>query len=167
IAVRSRTAGLALGTVIGLILGLLTIDTALSTRPYVSTTFALDRAAEDLYLNAHMDDYPIMQYLEFNAPPNAVVYDWDSRPRGYHIPRPYVYGRLVPKYSGVSPNPEEWHARLKELGITHVLVHNREVFAPGYPAGYDPDRDIFQALAARYFGPALTTASNFALYELR
>ncbi|MDQ3927900.1 MAG: DUF1420 family protein, partial [Chloroflexota bacterium] len=62
IAIRSRTDGLALGSVIGLILTLLTIDTALSTRPYVSTTFALDRAAEDLYLNAHMDDYPIMQY---------------------------------------------------------------------------------------------------------
>ncbi|HET6262087.1 MAG TPA: hypothetical protein VFG99_07590, partial [Chloroflexia bacterium] len=91
----------------------------------------------------------------------------DSRPRGYRIPRPYVYGRLVPEYSGVSPNPDEWHARLKELGITHVLVHNREVFAPGYPPGYDPDRETFQALATRYLGPPLITEGTYALYELR
>ncbi|MDQ5825873.1 MAG: hypothetical protein M3441_16895 [Chloroflexota bacterium] len=167
IAVRSRVAALALGSVVALVLTLVTLDTTLSTRPFLATTFALDPAAEQRYLEAHMDDYPIMQYLAAHTPPNAVVYDWDSRPRGYRIPRPYVYGRLVPKYSGVSPNPDEWHARLKELGITHVLVHNRQVFAPGYPPGYDPDRETFQALAARYLGPPLITAGNFTLYELR
>ncbi|MEA2574913.1 MAG: hypothetical protein QOH93_2211 [Chloroflexia bacterium] len=167
LAVRSRIGALALGSVVALTLTLLTLDTTLSTRPFLSTTFALDRAAEDRYLDAHMDDYPIMQYLAVNAPSDSVVYDWDSRPRGYRIPHPYIYGRLVPKYSGVSPNPDEWHARLKALGITHVLVHNRDVFAPGYPPGYDPDREIFQALANRYFGPPLVTSGNFTLYELR
>jgi hypothetical protein len=167
IAVRSRIAAFVLGAVVALSLTLVTLDTTLSTRPFLPTSVALDHTSEDRYLEAHMDDNPIMQYIATNTPPNAVIYDWDSRPRGYRIPRPYVYGRLVPKYSGVSPNPGEWHARLKQLGITHVLVHNREVFAPGYPPGYDPDREIFQALAARYFGPPLITAANFALYELR
>lgn len=167
ISVRSRKAALALGAVVALSLALVTLDTALSTRPYLSTTFALDRAAEDRYLEAHMGDYPIMQYIGMHTPPNAVIYDWDSRPRGYRIPRAYVYGRLVPKYSGVSPDPDEWHARLKELGITHVLAHYREVFAPGYPPGYDPDRDVFQALSDRYLGPPLITSGNFTLRELR
>jgi hypothetical protein len=167
IAVRSRIAAFALGAVVALSLTLITLDTTLSTRPFLPTTLALDRTAEARYLEAHMDDNPIMRYIATNTPPNAVIYDWDSRPRGYRIPRPYVYGRLVPKYSGVSPNPDEWHARLKQLGITHVLVHDREVFAPGYPPGYDPDRETFQALATRYFGPPLITAGNFTLYGLR
>ncbi|HEX8219833.1 MAG TPA: DUF1420 family protein [Chloroflexia bacterium] len=167
IAVRSRSATLVLGTVVAISLTLVTLDTTLSARPFLPTTLALDRFEEELYLQDHMDDYPIMQYIDFATPPNALIYDWDSRPRGYRIPRPYVYGRLVPKYTGVSPNPDEWHARLKALGVTHVLVHNREVFAPGYSPGYDPDRDTFQALATRYLGPPLTTEGPFALYELR
>lgn len=167
IAVRSRVAAVALGTVVALSLTLVTLDTVLSTRYSAPTTFALDRTAEDRYLAAYMPDYPIVSYISTNTPPNATIYVWDSRPRGYRIPRPYVYGRLVPAYSGVSPNPDEWHARLKDLGITHVLVHNRPQFAPGYPPGFDPDREIFQALADRYFGPPLITEGNFALFELR
>lgn len=171
IAARARIAQTALAAVVAVTLTLHAAESLLSTGPYLSTTFALDKAAETAYLQAHMEDYPIVRYIADKTPANAVIYVWDSRPRGYRIPRPYVYGRLVPKYSGMSQNPDEWHARLKELGVTHVLLHNRGIIAPGYAPGYDPDRQTEQALGAKYYGPPLITTNtpgdDYALYELK
>lgn len=171
IASRSRIPRVALTGVVSVTLALLALDTLLSTGPYVAATFAWDRAYESAYLQAHMEDYPIVQYIADKTSPNSVIYVWDSRPRGYRLARPYIYGRLVPKYSGVSNNPDEWRARLKALGVTHVLVHDRTIFAPGYPAGYDPDRQAEQALAAKYYSaPLITTQADggdYMLYELK
>ncbi len=162
-----RPLRLALGAALSLALTVLSLEILLSAGPYLPTAFALDPAQEGCYLQAHMEDYPVVQYIADSTPPDAVIYIWDSIPRGYRVPRPYVYGRLVPAYSGVGADTAAWHARLQQLGITHVLIHNRAVLAPTYPPGYDPDRPLVQALAADYFGPPLIEAGDYTLYKLR
>ncbi|HYP19537.1 MAG TPA: hypothetical protein VEY08_05630, partial [Chloroflexia bacterium] len=73
LAVRARLATFVLGTVVAISLTLVTLDTTLSARPFLPTILSLDRFDEELYLQAHMDDYPIMQYIDFATPPNALI----------------------------------------------------------------------------------------------
>jgi hypothetical protein len=166
-AVRYRQLRLAVTGVTAVALGFLAIQSALSVGPYLPTVFAVDRAAERQYLQAYMQDYPVMQYIADKTPPNATIYVWDGQPRGYYIPRKYVYARLVPLYTGFGSESGQWRARLAELGITHVLVHNRRILAPGQPLDFDPDAPDAQRFAAQYFSPPLFTVGEYALYELR
>jgi len=166
LAWRYRLCRWAIGSVVSATLALLTLESALSTAPYLPTALALDRAAERQYLQTYMEDYPMMEYIRANTPPSARIYVWDGQPRGYYIPRPYVYARLVPLYTNFAGEPQSWRRRLAELGITHVLVHERDILAPGQPPGVDPHREAAQLFARRYFGPPLFRVGTYSLYEL-
>jgi len=152
---------------VGVALGFLVAQSVLSVGTYLPTVLALDRGAETRYLQAYMADSPVVQFIHDNTPQDATIYVWDGQPRGYYIPRRYVYARLVPLYTGFGSDLEGWRARMRELGITHVLVHERDILAPGQLLGADPDRAIGQEFANRYFGQALFTVGDYALYPLR
>lgn len=166
-AARYRQLRWAVGGIVGIALGFLVVQSVLSVGTYLPTALAFDRATESKYLQAYMGDYPMVQYIEKNTPQNAGIYLWDGQPRGYYVPRSYVYARLVPLYTGFGSEPDKWRARMGELGITHVLVHERDMLAPGQPIGQDPARAIGQEFANRYFGQALFTVGDYALYPLR
>jgi hypothetical protein len=148
------------------LLAMLGVQAVVSTGPYLGTTFSLERSAESDYLRQYMEDYPMIRFIEGNTPTNAKVYVWDGQPRGYYIPRDYVYARLVPLYSGFGSEPEAWRERLRELGITHVLVHRRDILAPGQPLGVDPALEVGRRFGQRYFSPPLFRVGNFTIYEL-
>jgi hypothetical protein len=167
LAARARANRWILGSVLAPVLALLAMEPALSAGQFLPTVLALDRGAEREYLRAHMEDQVMMEFIEEQTPPNAVVYVWDSQPRGYRIPRRYVYGRLVPLFSGVGGDIEAWRSRLVELGATHVLYRERNPLAPGQPRDVDPLRDEMQQFRARYFGPMLFEIEPYSLYELR
>jgi hypothetical protein len=154
--------------IVGIALGFLALQGLVSVGPYVPTVLAVDRSAERQYLQAFMQDYPMMQYIAEKMPPDATIYVWDGQPRGYYISRKYVYARLVPLYTGFGGEPGTWRARLAELGITHVLVHNRRILAPGQPLDFDPDESDARTFSALYFiSPPLFIVGEYALYELR
>ncbi len=167
LAERFRTTRPLVGAVVAAALGSIVIVAGLSTRIYLPTVLALSQSAEGSYLAAYMEDYPMIQYIAGHTPPDAKIYLWDGQPRGYYIPRPYVYARLVPLYTGFAAAPDIWRARLRELGITHVLVHGRDMLAPGQPLGADPDAPAEQAFAQKYFGPLLFQVGDYKLYQLR
>jgi hypothetical protein len=158
---------LLLGALIGGLLLLQAVQSATSLGYYLPAAFALDRSAEEQYLAAHTDDYPLISYIEENTPPEAVIYVWDGQPRGYRLPRTYVYARLVPLYTGFGSPPDRWRDRLRELGITHVLTHARDRLAPGQPPGEDPFQEAANQFSERYFGPPLLEAGDYTLYELK
>jgi hypothetical protein len=166
LASRYRLCSWAIGSVVSAILALLTLESAFSTAPYLPAALALDRAAERQFLQSYMEDYPMMEYIRVNTAPSARIYVWDGQPRGYYIPRPYVYARLVPLYTNFAGEPQSWRRRLDEQGITHVLVHERDILAPGQLPGVDPSREAAQLFASRYFGPQLFTVGTYSLYDL-
>jgi hypothetical protein len=170
LAMRHRAMRFA-GAVVVVILTLMSAEATASAGRFLPTVFALDKTAESRYLATYMEDYNMMSYISANLPPNAKIYVWDGQPRGYYMARPYVYARLVPLYTGFASQPAEWRERLRQLGITHILlnrVNSRgEVLAPGQPPGYDPDWQVSQDFARRYFGRALIVVGEYALYELR
>lgn len=155
------------GAITGTLLVWHLIQSAASLPYYLPTVFSLDPNAEQQYLSAYMEDYSMLQYIEQNTTPNAVIYVWDGQPRGYRIPRTYVYARLVPLYTRFGFPPEEWRARLRELGITHILTHDRLQLAPGQPPGDDPFQAEIDQFKAHYFGTELFHVGDYALYELK
>ena len=150
-AMRYRQLRLVVAGIVAVALGFLAVQSVLSLGPYVPTVLAVDRSAEQTYLQTYMQDYPMIKYIGDNTPQTAKIYVWDGQPRGYYIPRDYVYARLVPLYTGFGEEAEKWRARLTELGITHVLVHNRRILAPGQPLDYDPEAPDAQRFASLYF----------------
>ncbi|HYO50725.1 MAG TPA: hypothetical protein VEW94_12815 [Chloroflexia bacterium] len=170
LATRHRAMRYA-GAVVVLMLAVMSTEATAGAGRFLPTVFALDKAAESRYLATYMEDYNMMRYISANLPPDARVYVWDGQPRGYYIARPYVYARLVPLYTGFASEPEEWRERLRQLGITHILLNRvssaGEVLAPGQPPGYDPNWQVSQDFARRYFGRNLTVVGEYALYELK
>ena len=168
VAARFPIARWVLGGIAGVLLSALTLQAAWSAGPYLSTTFSLSRDAEAEYLNKHMEDYPMTGYIAMNTPPNTRIYIWDGQPRGYYIPRDYVYARLVPLYTGFGlPDPQMWRARLGELRITHILVHRRDILAPGQLPGADPALEAGRRFSEQYFSLPLFEVGNYSLYSLR
>jgi hypothetical protein len=159
------------GAVVVIMFSVLAAEATAGAGRFLPTVFALEKTAESRYLETYMEDYDMMRYISSNLPPDASIYVWDGQPRGYYIPRRYVYARLVPLYTGFASEPAEWRERLRQLGITHVLlnrVNSRgEVLAPGQPAGYDPDWQVSRDFARRYFSRALIVVGEYALYELK
>jgi hypothetical protein len=169
LATRHRAMQWA-GAVVLVMLAVISAEATAGAGRFLPTVLALDRTAESRYLATYMEDYNMLLYISANLPPDARVYVWDGQPRGYYIARPYVYARLVPLYTGFASQPAEWRERLKQLGITHILLNRvngrGEVLAPGQPPGYDPDWQVSRDFAQRYFDRALTVVGEYALYEL-
>jgi hypothetical protein len=169
---RARPLRWILGGVVALLLVVVTLDLALSSKYYLPTVLALDPGAERRYLSGHIEEQQVLDYIAMNTPPDAGIYVWDSQPRGYYIPRRYIYARSVPLYTGFGLPSEQWRARLAELGMTYVLAHKRPYLAPGLPPGYDPFQEAEQEFQARYFGRQLIRVpdyqgSEYILYELK
>ena len=164
---RQPILRLLLGALIAGLLLLQVVQSATSLGYYLPATFALDRSAEEQYLAAHTDDHPMMRYIAENTPPEAVIYVWDGQPRGYRLPRSYVYARLVPLYTGFGSPPDQWRDRLRQLGITHVLTHARDRLAPGQPLDEDPFQEAARLFQELYFGPPLFSVGDYALYEIK
>jgi hypothetical protein len=78
-----------------------------------------------------------------------------------------VYARLVPLYSGFGLPPEQWRSRLRDLGITHILTHDRNQLAPGQAAGEDPLAQAEMLFSEQYFGNKLLSVGSYALYEIK
>lgn len=167
LASRAPAEGRIAGGVLAVVLGFLGLQAVWYGALYLPTVLALDKRVEERYLTAYTEDYPVMQYIGANTPMDAVIYVWDGQPRGYRIPRRYVYARLVPLYTGFGGGLEQWRARLGELGVTHVLYHERDFLAPGQPMGVDPGAQVGVEFARRYFGRELFRAGNYALFELK
>ncbi|HYP38883.1 MAG TPA: hypothetical protein VEX13_00850 [Chloroflexia bacterium] len=169
LATRHRAMRWA-GAVVVVMLAVMSAEATAGAGRFLPTVFALDRTAESRYLETYMEDYNMMRYISANLPPDARIYVWDGQPRGYYMARPYVYARLVPLYTGFAREPEEWRERLRQLGITHILLNRvssvGEILAPGQPPGYDPDWQVSREFARRYFGRTLTVVGEYALYEL-
>jgi hypothetical protein len=160
VARRWQRVGWLIGTVVAAGLVWLAGQAAWGSGPYLPVALALDGGAERQYLARTLEDYPMLTYLDGQTPATARIYVWDGQPRGYYLPRPYVYARLVPLYSGFGGPLAPWRQRLADLGLTHVLVHTRDILAPGQPAGTDPQAAAGQAFAAAYFGPPLFSSGD-------
>lgn len=169
LAARSKQPILqwALLAILGVAITWQTLVAAANLNYYIPTVFALDPGTESRYLDAYMEDNAVMRYIEEQTPASAVIYVWDGQPRGYRIPRPYVYARLVPLYSGFGQPPAQWRARLRDLGITHILVHDRDQLAPGQTAGQDPLGEAATLFRTQYFGEELYSVGDYALYTLK
>jgi hypothetical protein len=167
LAVRSKWLARATGLVVAILLLLMALLSAYRAAPHAGAVFALDRSAEDTYLQKYMADYRVMQYIGDYLPAGARIYIWDGQPRGYYVNRDYVYARLVPLYTSFGKPPEEWRERLRELGITHVLYHRRAVLAPGQHPGQDPFASVSRSFIDLYFGPALIRVGSYTLHELK
>lgn len=163
---RLRLLGWLGGGLVALLLAYLVSDATSRLNAYLPVTFALDRATETQYLANYMEDYRLIQQIAA-LPVTATIYVWDSQPRGYYLPRPYIYARLVPLYSDFgSLDLASWRSRLRDLGITHVLYHPRNPLAPGLARNYDPYAAAAQQFITRYFGPPIAQVGEYTLYPL-
>ncbi|PZS05256.1 MAG: hypothetical protein DLM69_01080, partial [Candidatus Chloroheliales bacterium] len=91
------------------------------------------------YLNASAPGYRSLAWANRNLPADAkVLMGWGAL--GYYLDRPYIYAEHAPEYVGryINRPPQEFLARLRELGITHIIIAYpeqfpiREVFPPGF-----------------------------------
>ncbi|PZR96020.1 MAG: hypothetical protein DLM69_11215, partial [Candidatus Chloroheliales bacterium] len=165
---RHRLLQALFAGLLGITLTLLVLENALGTGDYLPTAFAISATAERQYVATYMEDDSLIQYIAANTPLTATIYVWDSQPRGYYLPRRYIYARLVPLYSDFGDtNAPRWRARLGELGINYILYHPRIPLTHGLPVGYDPYADAAKQFIAQYFGPPLFQSGSYTLYPLR
>ncbi|MBP1698448.1 MAG: dolichyl-phosphate-mannose-protein mannosyltransferase protein [Deltaproteobacteria bacterium] len=79
--------------------------------------------SRDEYLERHRPEYAAMRFINHHLPQDAKVMLVFLGSRGYYCDRSYVYGdeALGPVFL-ISESGQEIHLRLKEMGITHLLI---------------------------------------------
>ena len=79
--------------------------------------------SRDEYLERHRPEYAAMRFINHHLPKDAKVMLIFLGGRGYYCDRSYIYGEhaLGPVFL-VSENGQEMHSKLKEMGITHLLI---------------------------------------------
>jgi 4-amino-4-deoxy-L-arabinose transferase-like glycosyltransferase len=78
----------------------------------------------DKYLNRYVPEYPALQYINAHLPSHSKVFFLFLGSRGYYCDRPYILDRGVGFYRIIksSKQPEQVVSRLREHGITHLLI---------------------------------------------
>lgn len=85
--------------------------------------------SRDEYLTRNIDYYPYYQVVNFDLPDNSKVWLINMRRDTYHIARPYFSDYMfedwtLKKLSEESKNLDELRAKVKQMGITHILVRH-------------------------------------------
>jgi hypothetical protein len=78
-----------------------------------------------VFLLRALDSYPVMEWANANLPRRSHVLLFQDV-RGYYLDRPYLWGdplnQQLIRYRAFSTSSELWQ-RLRELGVTHILIH--------------------------------------------
>ena len=79
----------------------------------------------DEYLDRHRPEYAAMRFINTHLPQDAKVMLVLLGSRGYYCDRNYVYGdEALGSVFLISQNGQEMHSRLKDMGITHLLIYD-------------------------------------------
>jgi len=85
--------------------------------------YIADAVSRDEYLERHRAEYAAMRFINHHLPREAKVMLIYLGSRGYYCDRSYVYGDdALESVFLISQNPQEIHSKLKEMGITHLLI---------------------------------------------
>lgn len=125
--------------------------------------YALGAQTQEEYLlqTSYARPYTDLRWANANLPADAhVLMGWGAH--AYYLDRPYLYAEHVPGYVGryADRPPEQFRQRLRDLGISHILIANpdqiarRGVFPPDfldnsqfterlYPSGNEPGWRIY------------------------
>ncbi|MBW1999066.1 MAG: glycosyltransferase family 39 protein [Deltaproteobacteria bacterium] len=94
----------------------------------------------DQYIAKYRPEYPAIQFINDNLPQDSLVYFLFLGNRGYYSDREYVLGEgFLPKAIRESSRPEEIWARLKQRGMTHLLLCH-PIFEKWIRQNYPDDR---------------------------
>ena len=90
--------------------------------PFGYITGAVSR---DEYLDRHRPEYAAMRFINNQLPQDAKVMLVFLGSRGYYCDRSYVYGdEALGSVFLISENAQEMHSKLKDMGITHLLIYD-------------------------------------------
>ena len=87
--------------------------------------YLLAMESRDEYLARHIQNYPAVQFFNRLPGPKHVLFWWNTHPAVYYAnsPASYHFSPFVPKL--ITDDPNEIHRLLKENGVTHVIVGQR------------------------------------------
>ncbi len=86
------------------------------------------RLTRDEYIETYRPEYPVMQYINTNLPPDVRILFIFMGNRGYYCEREYIFDMsknksMFQQFVKLSTTTEELLLRLQSLGITHLLVY--------------------------------------------
>ena len=136
-------------------------------RPLEYLTGKIDR---DSYITIYRPEYPVMQYINSNLPEDAGILFIYIGNRGYYCDREYIFDRLKGKstihnLTKSALSPQDILRNFQDLGISHLLI-NQRLFSKDIQNGYAPAEQQRIATFFQQFTKKLSTAGNYALFEL-
>jgi 4-amino-4-deoxy-L-arabinose transferase-like glycosyltransferase len=82
--------------------------------------------SRDEYLERRRPEYAAMRFINTHLPQDAKVMLVFLGSRGYYCDRSYVYGdEALGSVFLISESGQEMHSKLKDMGITHLLIYDR------------------------------------------
>jgi 4-amino-4-deoxy-L-arabinose transferase-like glycosyltransferase len=79
--------------------------------------------SRDNYIARYRPEYPAMQYINEKVPHDALIMFIFLGDRGYYCDRNYIFGEgIMGELISRAEQPEELAAKLKEKGVTHLLI---------------------------------------------
>ena len=84
--------------------------------------------SRDDYINKYCLEYPVLRYINENLPMDSKIMFIFIGNRGYYCDREYIFDMLrnrstLRQLIKTSDNPEKILEGLKEIGVTHLLIH--------------------------------------------
>ncbi|MBI4949537.1 MAG: glycosyltransferase family 39 protein [Deltaproteobacteria bacterium] len=137
---------------------------------YRPLSYLFGNDTREAYLERMLPDYKAVSYANSRIPEGSRVFLLFSGDRGYYWERDYFYGDRMGKLLKVmvlsSKNAEEFKARLRAIGITH-LFFNDEIFERFLNDNFDGDglkrvAEFFNVHAKRLFD-----ANGYSIYEIK
>jgi len=85
---------------------------------------ALGLESRDEYLARVSQTYRIFEQVERSTPPTAKILILGAEPRSFYLDRDYLLGNHADIFTAEDLNdPDALLAKLKDMGITHLLIH--------------------------------------------
>lgn len=131
ISVRPLRVALQVGLLAWLLSGAWVFNEHLRSVWQQSQPFLLGQVDRDSFLTSVYSDYPGFSYINQELPPTARVLLAPYEARGYYLERPYLWANLLSqRYLRLEQiaDADALHARLQQLGVTHVLMNTRYIF---------------------------------------
>jgi len=137
---------------------------------YRPLSYLFGNDTREAYLERMLPDYKAVSYANSRIPEGSRVFLLFSGDRGYYWERDYFYGDRMGKLLKVmvlsSKNAEEFEARLRDIGITH-LFFNDEIFERFLNDNFEGDglkrvAEFFNVHAKRLFD-----ANGYSIYEIK
>ena len=130
-------------------------------------------------LNHDVAYYPAIQYVNAMTPPSSKIL-FVAEPRGFYCERDYLlYTPLyavepeqmpLRKFIGQSADSEELQQRLRQAGITHILINHRDIRRAGEDAYFGlttpREREMLHAVFSSRFSRRLFSQYGVEIYEL-